>query len=342
MKTILPQGLFIAILLLQTTGILAGQSPVDAQTSVFEYLTQEEASKLMLEINLEKLLKNRKNGEYQKAVLTDASGRQFPVEVRTRGKFRRKRCEIPPVKLKFAKDSLLAFQLDTMNEIKLVLPCTADPGSDELIVREYVAYRMFEILSPECSARARLIRLQLKGKEKKRAQKMLAMFVEHEEEISARQRCSIVKEWGVRPEQMNMDQVALMVLFQYMIGNMDWDISASRNVLLLQPHSDGKIIPVPFDFDFSGLVSAPYSSPSQESGMLTVRDRYLMADGIDTEALQRAKQKILAAKQELYKWCRFNQLSSAASDDMTHFMDTFFDMLAKSDEIPAKLEISKQ
>ncbi len=318
-----------------------GQDSVRVQ-SVFDYLTRDEGSKILLELDLDSLMDNRKNAEYIPATLTDEAGKSFTLEVRTRGKFRRKRCEIPPIKLKFSKDSLQEDQFNAMNEIKLVLPCADRPENDQLIVREYVAYRMYETLNPDFSTRARLIRLHLKDHKKKRPKKMFGLLVEHEEQVSARTDCSIVQQWGVAPEQLNADYTALMVLHQYFIGNTDWEIASCRNIMLLQPPDSAKLIPVPYDFDFSGLVSAPYASPSAESGVLTVHDRFLMADGIDEQAIRKARVKFLAAKKSLYAWCMNPNLSSESSELMTAFLDTFFKAVEADEAVPSKLNFTKE
>lgn len=309
--------------------------------SVFEYLTQAENAKIHLELDLDALLKNRRNAEYLPATLTDPDGRTYKLEVRTRGKYRRRSCEIPPVKFKFLKEELLSHQLDTFNEIKLVLPCSNEIASEELIVREYLAYRMFEGLSPY-SARARLVRLELKNSSKKRPQKMLAMLVEHEEEIAARLQAKPVQEWGIANDRFQADQVALMSLFQYMIGNTDWDLQSCRNILVLQPLDSSKMVTVPFDFDFSGLVSAPYASPNSESGLRHVQDRYLMAKGMDQDAMLRAKDTILAAKPALMRWCENVRMSAESSTYMHEYLELFFTKLAGSTEIPGRMEVEKK
>ena len=318
-----------------------GQDSVRIQ-SVFDYLTQEEGAKILLELDLDSLMDNRKNAEYIPATLSDESGKSFTLEVRTRGKFRRKRCEIPPIKLKFSKDSLQEGQFNAMNEIKLVLPCADRSENDQLIVREYVAYRMYESLNPDYSTRARLIRLHLKDHKKKRPKKMFGLLVEHEEQVSTRTHCSIVQQWGVTPEQLDADFAALMALHQFFIGNTDWEIVSCRNIMLLQPPDSAKIIPVPYDFDFSGLVSAPYASPSAESGVLTVRDRFLMANGIDEQSLRNARDKFLAAKKTLYAWCQNPNLSSESSEQMTVFLDTFFQAVEADETIPLQLNYTKK
>ena len=52
------------------------------------------------------------------------------------------------------------------------------------------------------------------------------------------------------PDSMLMDQAGLVAMFEYMIGNTDWDISMMRNVRLIQAAESGKVCVVPYDFRF--------------------------------------------------------------------------------------------
>ena len=307
--------------------------------TVFDYLTQEEGAKIRLELDLDSLVRNRKNASYLPATLINTDGVALSLEVRTRGKFRRRKCAIPPVKLKFGKRDLAANHLDTLNEIKLVLPCIPDNASNDLIVREYLAYRMYETLTPACT-RARLVRLELKNHAEKRPKKMLALFVEHEEQVVARLQGIKVADWGVDSQRLEMVDAALMVLFQYMIGNTDWEIGACRNILLLQIGADHKLTTIPFDFDFSGLVSAPYAAPNSECNLKTVRDRFLMARGIDPEALRIARTMILDKRGEFYAMLRNEYLNVESRIDMTAYLDLFFDMLSKQEDVPQVMEFT--
>ena len=71
---------------------------------------------------------------------------------------------------------------------------------------------------------------------------------------------------------------ARFAMFNYMIGNLDWSVRAG-------PQGDscchnGRLVgggplltPVPYDFDFSGLVDAPYATPPEGFKINSVRQR---------------------------------------------------------------------
>lgn len=309
------------------------------KTSIFDHLTQEEGAKISLELDITSILENRKTDTYFPAMLTTEDGKSYKIEVKPRGKYRRKISEIPPLKLKFKKKSLLADGLDTLNEIKLVLPTIDNAQGDELIVKEYLAYRMFEHLGT-ASVRARLIKLNLRDAHVEKSKRtMLAILVEDEEETVARLNGKLVEQYGLPADSMLMDQAGLVAMFEYMIGNTDWDISMMRNVRLIQAGESRKVCVVPYDFDFAGLVSAPYASPSSESGLRTVRDRFLMANGIMPESLKRAIQLLRASRKDFHEICRSKQISKVTAADMIAYLETFFNAVELRDEAPATLRM---
>jgi hypothetical protein len=310
-------------------------------TTIMEAIGQNEGERVTIEMDLTTIMAQRNNDSYFPAAVMTDNGLTFKAEVRPRGKYRRKNAVYPPLKLKFKKKELIAAGMDTLNEIKLVLPAFDNSMGDELVIREYLAYKMFEKLSP-VHVKARLIRLTIKDTHVEKSKKnMFAILVEDAEETAARYNGVEVEEYGISPDSLAANQAALMVMFDYMIGNTDWDISMMRNVRLLRTQAGGKILSLPYDFDFSGLVSAPYASPSSDTGLKTVRDRFLMANGIKPDALKRAVMNIRKNRQALYDICRNRFVSRETSDDMMLFLDTFFNQIGENDEVPQMLKMSE-
>lgn len=306
----------------------------EKKTSIFESLTPVEAVKITLETDYTTLLANRKKNVYIPARIIAADGQSFDLEVKPRGKFRRKTCDVPPIKLKFSKKTLRAAGFDTLNEIKLVMPCFDNDEGDELIVKEYIAYRLFEHMT-NASVRARLIKLTLIDTHVEKKRTMMAMLVEDNEETAARLNGVESETYGLPADSLITHQAALVSMFEYMIGNTDWEISMIRNVRLIQSRETGKVLVVPYDFDFSGFVSAPYASPSSESGLRTVRERFLMSSGLQPEALKRATRQLKAAEPELMRICDSKYLSRAGSENIKTYLRSFFQRAGESDEMPS-------
>ena len=69
-------------------------------------------------------------------------------------------------------------------------------------------------------------------------------------------------------------------VFEYMISNYDWSMRAAprgdeccHNGRLLAGGPGGLFVPVPYDFDYSGLVDAPYATPPEGIPIANVRQR---------------------------------------------------------------------
>jgi hypothetical protein len=331
----------ITLLAFLFLGLSAAAFTVDrtARPSLFERITQVEGAKMTLELDMALLTENRRDQDYHPAQLTvEDQGKTYPAEVRLRGKFRRRYGEMPPLKIKFKKKALLAEGLDTLNEMKLVLPMTDNPDGDDLLLREYVAYRMYEQLSPY-ALRARLIQLTIRDtKNPRQKAKMYAILLEDTEELCKRLGAEEVERFGTAPAELDEDQAGLVAMFEYLIGNTDWDIAMLRNVKMLQVRGVDKLVLVPFDFDFSGLVNAPYARPYSESGLRHVRDRFLMAGGIPSEALNRAVEHLRQHKDDLFAATMNKHIDRSSTSDMMAFLNTFYKKVEKDGFVPVMLK----
>lgn len=325
---------FISVFCLLFSSVFAQST----RSSVFSHLTRSEGAAMQLELDLQELLAKRKTNDYIPATVTDAAGNTFKAEVRARGKFRRKTCDIPPLKIKFSKKGLAAQGLDTLNEVKLTIPCMDDPEGEELILREYAAYRLYEHLS-EYHVKAGLVRLRIKDTHTgKFNQTVYCLVTEHEEETLARLGGKMVETYSLSAKQVDEAQNALHSVFQYMIGNTDWELATFRNVHQFKSAADGIIRPIPYDFDFSGFVNAPYATPTVGTGVADVQDRVLMADGISPKALRAAVLKVKNAKSALLSRCKVPLINNSTTVELQHYLNAFFEAAEESLDLPAKME----
>ena len=313
--------------------------PPRVTTSVFDYLTPQEGASMTLELDLTELINNKKTNQYFPGSITTDAGQLWSVDVRPRGKYRRKICDVPPLKIKFHKKELQAAGLDTLNEVKLVVPCFDDPESEALLLREYIAYRMFERINPAYSVRARLIKITFRDRHIEQTKSpVFGLLVEHEEQVAARLDGDIVQYFNMPADSFHTGQVAMNAMFQYMIGNTDWGLSDIRNVYFLKPHDGSEIRVVPFDFDFSGLVNAPYAKPNTLTGLKNVRDRFLQADGIPNTALQQAAQLLKNTQDTFLEMCQSPFLPEKSKTEMETYIKKFFEALGDKGKIPQRIK----
>jgi len=234
-----------------------------------------------LEMTLTTNIKRIRNDKADKApwrpatlTFTDATGKQhaIPMRIRTRGIWRLKNCEFPPLRLNFRNEETKGTILEGVDKPKLVNYCQDRPQFKELIMQEMQLYRIYNLLTP-VSHRARLVKVNyVDSASGKVHTSQMAMFVEEPEVMAARLGGPLVEEKGATPDHLVASQDVLAGVFQYFIGNTDWSTFALHNVeLIRQP--DGSYLPVPYDFDFSGAVNAPYATVDPKLSVQRVRDR---------------------------------------------------------------------
>ena len=256
--------------------VLTSAQSEKGSTGLFE---SDDILSIRLSGNMTRLFNDRSdNADYHSITLlyTDADGQEkvVPLKSKTRGNFRRKLggCSFPPLWLNFqenkseVKNSVFRGQ----NKIKLVTPCRGD----QYVVYEYLVYKLYNLLTPY-SFKARLVKVSYYDSLKnKNLGEYYGMLLESEEEMATRNHRKISEGKLVRPEATNRQVFLTMAVFEYMIGNTDWSVQYQQNVKLLTLDSVSRqMITVPYDFDQSGIVGAPYAAPAPELQMSSVRER---------------------------------------------------------------------
>ena len=144
--------------------------------------------------------------------------------------------------------------------------------SRDLVFREYLTYKLYNELTPN-SLRVQLVKITYLDKSNPDYRlTRYGFLIEDEEEFSWRTAATVKEQMGLKPTELSPSHEKLAALFQYMIGNTDWSVEMRRNLEILEK-PDGKLVPVPYDFDFSGIVSAPYARPNVDVGQKRVGER---------------------------------------------------------------------
>jgi hypothetical protein len=178
---------------------------------------------------------------------------------RVRGNFRLAKCVFPPLKLKFAKKHVASTLFAGNKSLKLVLPCQLSSDKNSLILKEYLCYQFYELLSPY-HFRTRLANLKLTETSKKKPKEhdLLSFFVEDNDLVAKRSNGKILELKSLSPAAFEEKQALRNDYFQYMIGNADWSALYQHNTNVL--YANGAYITLSYDFDMSGFVNAGYAS----------------------------------------------------------------------------------
>ncbi len=185
----------------------------------------------------------------------DAVYDTLPAELQVRGNFRRRaeNCLWPPLKLKIKKSHTGSSSLGNHRKFKLVTNCRGE----RYLMREYIIYRMYEQLSPY-SFQVRLVNLTLRDMfDQQPNNQQRGFMIEHKDELAERMDLEVIEDRGVHTDELDLEALARLKLFQYMIGNRDWDVYHGKNVKVFS--HNGQPLAIPYDFDFCGSVDVPYS-----------------------------------------------------------------------------------
>jgi len=219
------------------------------------------------------------NVKSTKATLTvkDSSGTAvaIPIEISPRGHFRLRNdvCNFPPIRLIFPSQGLKGTPLAGQKSLKLGTHCQkSDKEFAEYPVREHAAYEILNMMT-DASFRSRLARVTYVqvGEEKDSVTK-LGLLIEDESDMAKRIGGRVVTLRGGTFADMDPAQMGLVSVFAYFLGNTDWSLYSLHNIRLVTTR-DGRYMPVPYDFDWSGVVFTRYAKPDPRLGIPTVQDR---------------------------------------------------------------------
>lgn len=288
----LPNTRFLTFFFLLTLSFGFGGSltSLTAQKeTLFDQWTYDEFLKFTLETDLSVFTDgSRMEEDYQDAnfIYENENGEEevFDMKVRMRGKFRRKKCTFPPLKLNFDKDDLEARGWYNDDEYKLVTPCISGPSGREYVLKEYLAYKIFQELS-EVHFRVQLVKFTIADTESNKKRKGWGFIIEDGKTLERRynaDRCSDC--YSIPSDQFDQENLRQTALFQYLIGNADWSVPLNKNLEILQSNADStEHFAVPYDFDYSGIVNPAYAAPNSDYNLTSVRERVFLGDLTDEE-----------------------------------------------------------
>lgn len=296
--------------------------------SLFDTFQEQEIIDVVLTSDFQAITTNKSNEAYQAATFEykDSKGQKkvYNIELRQRGKYRRRICEMPPIKLSFDKEEIKAAGLRKSDDMKLVTFCIDDISSKETVVKEYLTYKLYNELTPY-SLRVQLARITYVDTATKTKKKHFGFLIEDIDEMAKRLNSKEVEVLNLDTSKLDIAQEALASTFNYMIANGDWSVPLARNVKFIQPNDGAKIIVVPYDFDFAGLVGAPYAIPNPDLGLTSIKQRAFLGLNEDEAQLKATKQFFAAKKDKLYdviKNCK--HLTKATKQEMIDYLETFF------------------
>lgn len=305
--------------------------------SIFQAMHQAQPVEISITTDLARLTANKEE-QYQPAILAfnsgGISGRLYHVEIRPRGITRRKFCSFPPLKVKFKKSELRRDSLSEINELKLVTHCQSDSLYEQLLYKEELVYQMYQQLTDRCfyTQMAQITYVDSAGRLDPFTR--VGIFIESEDEVATRLSGRFMADQEELPKILDKEQYKLFVYFQYMIGNTDWNLGNRHNNGLLastvSPDHELYVspFPIPYDFDYCGLVNAPYAQVFESLPINSVRERLLLWRGKKNEDFSSTIQTFKTAEPKLQALIlNASGLTDSIRQDALDYLNSFFPLL---------------
>jgi hypothetical protein len=242
----------------------------------------------------------------------DAEGKTQTLDVglRTRGNFRLRTCDFPPLRVNFKKSAVHGTLFDGQNKLKMVAHCDNQARYEQYVLREYMAYRVLNLLTDK-SFRVRLMQVRYVDSDGRRKDQVrYAFFIEHKKRLAKRLGVPIYAVEDGELNEMDGEHLNLTSIFQLFIANTDFspiagppDSNCCHNYVLFRDKEGGPVTAIPYDFDQSGFVDAPYAEPNP-------------------------RMKIRSVTQRLYRGrCVFNEQVGASIDAFSTMRDPIYEIV---------------
>ena len=309
--------------------------PASAQkVDKVKFFEEESTVNATLEMDLKDLLAKKAPDRFLPATISfttkDGTTITEKIEASVRGNFRRETCFMPGLKLNFKKDTNSS--LYKFKELKLSNGCNTGDESGQLVVKEFLAYKMYNLLT-DMSLRVRFMNVSFKDVSgKKKPYTQYAFLIEDVDEMAKRNNMVEIEGTQYNTEQTNRDQMTIVTLFEYLIANTDWSVPAYHNVKLIGPKDVTGTRPyvVAYDFDICGFVDPPYATIDEQlqEQISSVRERLNRGFPRTMEELKIAVKLYNDKKEKIIGMIKSNEyLSSKEKSKSVSYIEDFYKII---------------
>ena len=291
---------------------------------------EEEILDISLNMNIKKVTSDIVDRNDHYALLTfyeDDQPVNLELKVKIRGKTRAnpKVCSFPPIQLNFKKKGNYENLFAGQDKLKLVTHCMKGKTYDQYVLQEYLTYKHYSLLT-DYSFKVRLLKVTYIDSADQTPTERFGFLIEDQEIMAKRKGQIVRKDKIVNQDLCNEKVLNIMTVFQYMIGNVDWSIPGFHNIKLIANDSISlRPIPIPYDFDYSGAISAHYAIAPESLSIENVRTRlfrgFCRQPGLYEEVFELFNEK----KEEIYAlYEKFGLLSEGNRKSTLKYFDQFY------------------
>lgn len=296
-----------------------------------DFFGSEELLQMTLSFDIREFLRTKDRTKYQDAILTvninTGDSITQHIKLKARGKMRCSYCSFPPLMLKFKDNVTEGERKQGRKTLKLVTHCYLSPKYENNVLKEYLAYRLFNLVTPY-SFKTRLVRIHYVDIHKPyKTYTTYGILIENEDNLAERNNAVIIDNKYVTQNHMNSEDMTRVALFNYMIGNTDWSVPYQHNVKILKSLDvlSDKGIPVAYDFDYSGFVNTGYSAPREELPIKTVTERYYLGVCLGNEELNPVIDQFEGLKGRFLSTINeFEYISMGSKKQLVAYINSFY------------------
>jgi hypothetical protein len=236
----------------------------------------------------------------------DQSEQQLDVSIRARGHSRHDWCDFPPVLLNFKRSAVEDTLFANQNKLKLVVHCMTSAKYEQIVLKEYLVYRMLNIITDR-SFNVRLLRVRYVDSEgRKNDIERYAFLLEHKNRLAERLSVEPLEVERAKVSAIDGEHLNMASVFSFMVGNTDFSPligprgECCHNYVLFTNETD-PYLAVPYDFDQSGVVDAPYAIPNQQFGIRSVKQRVYRGRCANNEYLDASIQRFKERREQIFE-----------------------------------------
>lgn len=321
----------------------AEENSPDGNTRVAPLFADDSLLAVTIEAPLTTLMKDRPDEQYLDGIFSftgdDGEERTVELRLRTRGKYRRQEehCDFAPIRLNFREIQVEGTVFAGQDKLKLVTHCRSkNRNYEQLVLREFLAYRLLNVITDK-SFGVRLLQINYVDTEGAATMTRFGFVIEDDDAVAARNGMRPIKTGNISSDDLDHEQQNLVSVFQYLIGNTEYsmtigepDEGCCHNTDLLSATDSPPFTPLAYDFDFAGIVNAPYAQPKPRYELRNVRQRLYRGACKNNDLLPGTFQRFIDNKDAIYGVVDdLVFLSSKSRRSVTRYLNLFYKNIGK-------------
>jgi len=339
----------VAAVLFTVSPSAEAQDDPEVSQTVAPLFASHSPLSVTIEAPLTTLMEERPKKEYLDGTLSfsadDGTQHSLDLKIRTRGKFRakKKHCDFAPIRLNFRKKQVVDTEFAGQDKLKLVTHCrNKNSYFEQFVLREFLAYRFLNVMT-NTSYRVRLLQINYVDTEGAAPMTRIGFLIEDDDDVAERNSLYSIKTGDISYDDIDPIAQNFLSVFQYMIRNTEFSLVRAEpgeycchNIDLMSATKGAPFTPLAYDFDFAGMVNAPYAAPNPRFKIRNVRQRMYRGLCSNNELLPDTLQRFIDNKDAIFSIVdNLELLSSRSRRNVTRDLDKFFNLISQAKSVDA-------